>query len=520
MASNRTMAPPVMATQSVRTKKQTPVSPVSSHFHSCSSPSQTRAPSIADTTAASMDSPMRSDTAEAMMSQAELEWRMQALRASIVRRQQHHSAPQSRQQPLPAPKDNHQQETEQSESEISMDDHGHMGSEERASESTKSEVSEGAVAKRASRLTHQQPHHSGSGSASDSITEDYAPGFPDHYPIDSIRQELQSLRREMERSKFESQQLQHWIINRTDISRQQPHDETRMTSKHTTVKPGARHLRGVPKYEREQLYRQSQHKKVAFASNHGRHSSSGQFDSQAWTRTARHVRETKESSKSDTPHSGSDALRWSGRRAVMNRRREVDSSSESITSRSASAESEYRDPDKRVPAIFSGEVVATPHHTAMKRERKISSVCKRILIRITWLLFWILISVVMQVVVMGLLFRPNPSLSDFLATNYKGLPKTVPYRGRDYVADQVGFYTILDDGFGVDTLAYCHDLWEFPQDLRGHRHPFPLGLDRLLELMSQGSSLVSAAASKVSHTKPLQFVLSRWRTMREGGELY
>lgn len=45
-------------------------------------------------------------------------------------------------------------------------------------------------------------------------------------------------------------------------------------------------------------------------------------------------------------------------------------------------------------------------------------------------------------------------------------PGTIVYKGRDYVAGQPGFMTFLEDGFGTETLAFCHDLLEFPHDHR------------------------------------------------------
>jgi hypothetical protein len=45
-------------------------------------------------------------------------------------------------------------------------------------------------------------------------------------------------------------------------------------------------------------------------------------------------------------------------------------------------------------------------------------------------------------------------------------PGTIVYKGRDYIAGQPGFMTFLEDGFGTETLAFCHDLVEFPNDRR------------------------------------------------------
>ncbi|KAI1311278.1 hypothetical protein EDD11_003524 [Mortierella claussenii] len=82
--------------------------------------------------------------------------------------------------------------------------------------------------------------------------------------------------------------------------------------------------------------------------------------------------------------------------------------------------------------------------------------------------------------------------------------KTTTHRGRDYVADQLGFYTLLDDGFGMETLAYCHDLWELSEDphsLQG-RH-LSVMLNRIIELITQAGGAVHKA------------LFQRWAMFRE-----
>ncbi|KAG0381060.1 hypothetical protein BGX24_000038 [Mortierella sp. AD032] len=70
--------------------------------------------------------------------------------------------------------------------------------------------------------------------------------------------------------------------------------------------------------------------------------------------------------------------------------------------------------------------------------------------------------VTVQIVVMGLLFRPtsNKNLD-------KGQPQkagAISYKGRDYWADYPGYMMYLEDGFGTETLAFCHDLLEVSND--------------------------------------------------------
>ncbi|KAF9426593.1 hypothetical protein BGZ94_006300, partial [Podila epigama] len=39
---------------------------------------------------------------------------------------------------------------------------------------------------------------------------------------------------------------------------------------------------------------------------------------------------------------------------------------------------------------------------------------------------------------------------------------SIVYQGRDYVSGQRGFYTFMNDGFGTESLVYCHDLVHYP----------------------------------------------------------
>ncbi|KAF9190174.1 hypothetical protein BGZ51_008877 [Haplosporangium sp. Z 767] len=72
---------------------------------------------------------------------------------------------------------------------------------------------------------------------------------------------------------------------------------------------------------------------------------------------------------------------------------------------------------------------------------------------------------------------------------------TVTFRGRNYVADQEGFYTFLDDGFGTTSMAYCEDLWEFPDDPRSRNQRVPSTLHRSLEATLNAGSHINRALS-------------------------
>lgn len=69
----------------------------------------------------------------------------------------------------------------------------------------------------------------------------------------------------------------------------------------------------------------------------------------------------------------------------------------------------------------------------------------------------------------------------------------IRYKGRDYVSGQPGFYTFLSDGFGTDSLAYCHDMVHYP----GH------------EDKSWGSSLLRYALDGIDHAH------ERWASLPE-----
>ncbi|KAG0235823.1 hypothetical protein BGW42_004666 [Actinomortierella wolfii] len=88
---------------------------------------------------------------------------------------------------------------------------------------------------------------------------------------------------------------------------------------------------------------------------------------------------------------------------------------------------------------------------------------------IRWLFkvcFWMLVLMILQVWVIDLFFLP-PTTRAPIATNMPTSPSSssthqlvnvAHYKNRDYIADQPGYYTVANDGFGTETLAYCHDL--------------------------------------------------------------
>ncbi|KAG0029548.1 hypothetical protein BGZ82_007854 [Podila clonocystis] len=81
-----------------------------------------------------------------------------------------------------------------------------------------------------------------------------------------------------------------------------------------------------------------------------------------------------------------------------------------------------------------------------------------------------------------------------MAADYgsEGVPPATNRR-RDYVSGHLGFYTFLSDGFGTDSLAYCHDMVHYP----GH------------EDKSWGSSLLRYTLDGIDHAHVQWVTLSK-----------
>ncbi|KAG0347581.1 hypothetical protein BG004_007415 [Podila humilis] len=145
-----------------------------------------------------------------------------------------------------------------------------------------------------------------------------------------------------------------------------------------------------------------------------------------------------------------------------------------------SASSEYRDPNKpENPVVKQNDEVSDPENfsVALLEGRRQSRCCSRFLMffpwrRLVWFGIWLTMSLVAHIVLMGYLFRPMVPLEN-VAHAHNGNDKSaeqrynprVWYKGRDYIAGQPGFYTSLSDGFGTDSLTYCHDMIQIPDML-------------------------------------------------------
>ncbi|KAF9930971.1 hypothetical protein BGZ65_005095, partial [Modicella reniformis] len=110
---------------------------------------------------------------------------------------------------------------------------------------------------------------------------------------------------------------------------------------------------------------------------------------------------------------------------------------------------------------------------------------------------------------------PNMTRSDHLDENQRYSPRIVKHRGREYAVDQVGYFTLSDDGFGVDTLVYCHDLYlEFPKN-SSLQHGRPNLLWRVFGVLIQASASVVDTLGEVL-SAPWGFLRSSRGQGRDG----
>ncbi|KAG0318864.1 hypothetical protein BGZ99_005399 [Dissophora globulifera] len=382
--------------KSVRFKRQTPnYSPSSS---SSSSGSEVRIPTTADTTPTAVDtSPTRitiskdaaGSVSDVRISQTELERRMQALRDSS------------------------------------------------AGDNDKVRSTEGVGISSELALSHPQTLHnrrssSDAESASSATSGDIALSLSRRsYPMDSMQGEIQRLRMEFEQSQFEARQLQQWIMTRENLGLRQPLDAHSRSFKAKTEKSsigngrnGSSDPRNTGHYDHYQ--RQRTHWNAAFPLS----SSTNNQRSSREMRKARSMVETKESSESDTSSidnsnsdgdNGSDIEHWSKRSSnssskrigtgqnTRSRRRGSAFSSSEDNSSSSTVESEYRDPFGNSSAHSAR--VAAAYKNVLERRGRRRGICMKFIRRFVWIVFWGLVFLVVQVVIMGLLFSCHRYIS-------------------------------------------------------------------------------------------------------------
>ncbi|KAG0354659.1 hypothetical protein BG005_006305 [Podila minutissima] len=167
---------------------------------------------------------------------------------------------------------------------------------------------------------------------------------------------------------------------------------------------------------------------------------------------------------------------------------------------SSDASSEYRDPDNPENPVGPGNKAADDgSEGAQPTKNRRGLVGKRFPWRFVRICFWMLFAFALHVALMGLLFRPIALVEDGSRSvvadknRREHWTHSIRYNGRDYISGQPGFYTFLSDGFGTDSLAYCHDMVHYP----GH------------EDKSWGSSLLRFTLDSIDHAHAQWVSLSK-----------
>ncbi|KAF9116845.1 hypothetical protein BGX27_009726 [Mortierella sp. AM989] len=363
------------------------------------------------------------------------------------------------------------------------------------------------------RYTERERNHSNSKTFNEVLNKentlsDYSRSLTDNtteesmllYGLHDIQQEFQLMRKELEQSKFESRQLQQWIVERSHLA-QKPWNTKSPSSRASIEKPMRQTelIHGLESNPYPQSFPWSSLDKQSHRD--GR--------SQPRERIQRSGIERRESLESGEPYRDETLhCRYLQKAGSPRKRYE----SHSTADLSSNAESEYRDPTKRVHMDFStgdncsDTLVDVSSGRKEGDKNRTNYICTRIVMRSFWFLFWVLVFAATQLVVMGILFRPQTALNNSLIPDHKNVPKTVNHKARDYVANQIGFYTFLDDGFGMDTLAYCHDLWEFPSDPRSVQRDIPSSFIRAQRMLTKAVSSISDTMNGLYYrlSRPLQ----------------
>ncbi|KAF9949545.1 hypothetical protein BGZ70_001714 [Mortierella alpina] len=177
----------------------------------------------------------------------------------------------------------------------------------------------------------------------------------------------------------------------------------------------------------------------------------------------------------------------------------------SLSYNNSSDHSEYRFSGTRAPERFKDAVQPSlfPKLAFLSRQRR-GHVLNRLFKHCTKAFIYLIIFSAVQVLLMGLLFRPSYNPDHRPSNEFQKVSATVPFRGREYVEDQRGFFTFLDAGFGTETLAYCHDLWDFTSDPRVMKQQQqPPILHRVLDAVAHGGAAVVDTVVALVHGRSM-----------------
>ncbi|KAG0025545.1 hypothetical protein BGZ81_007086 [Podila clonocystis] len=307
------------------------------------------------------------------------------------------------------------------------------------------------------------------------------------HDLRNIRDEIHDMLAALERSKLESRQMQQWIVERSDLERQLREEWSANNS------------------EAQRLLLQ-QRRQIELASQ--RTSSNGLHELRT---SRRHIRTSKEltSSQEEKESSIDDAdlisdstippptltKKRNRTHLLVHRHHSMEFDHAHISS---DASSEYRDPEK--PENLMGPRKMTADYglegvPPATNRREFGG--KRCLWGVIRICFWMLFTFALHIVLMGLLFRPIALVEDGSRSGIADKNRqehrahSIRYKGRDYASGHLGFYTFLSDGFGTDSLAYCHDMVHYP----GH------------EDKSWGSSLLRYTLDAIDHAH------AQWATL-------
>ncbi|KFH66024.1 hypothetical protein MVEG_08125 [Podila verticillata NRRL 6337] len=324
------------------------------------------------------------------------------------------------------------------------------------------------------------------------------------YDLRNIRDEIHDMLAALERSKMESRQLQQWVVERSELERQ-------LREEWSTTNTEAQR---VLLQQQRQIELASQR-----TSSHGFHDSRASRRHTSTSRSREHTssQEAKESSIDDLSSDSTpppNLAKKRNRTHLLIRRSNIKEFEQDVSASDAS--SEYRDPDKpENPATGLEKIADEGNEGVLPTMNRQRGHVRSFPWRVIRICFWILFTLALHILLMGLLFRPIALVEDRSVIGKNSREHRAPfirYKGRDYISGQPGFYTFLSDGFGTDSLAYCHDMVHYP----GH------------EDKSWGSSFLRyvldgidhaherwASLPKVSWNGPLQQLHAHWSPLAD-----
>ncbi|KAG0089040.1 hypothetical protein BGZ92_005374 [Podila epicladia] len=343
--------------------------------------------------------------------------------------------------------------------------------------------------------TLEQTHEIGHGEEEDNMDSHDILAFMDNNEDDarvdlrSIRDDIHDMLATLERSKMESRQMQQWIVERSDLERQLREEWAATNS------------------EAQRLLTQKQ-RQIDLASQ--RTSTHGLHELRASRRHIRTLREqtasreAKESSIDEVELTSDSTIPPPTLAKKRNRTHVLAGQPNRMEFEqdnfSSDASSEYRDPGKpENPVSLGNKATDDGSDGAQPTTNRHGIVGKRFPWRVVRICFWILFTFALHVALMGLLFRPIALVEDgsrsgvAVKNRREHRAHSIRYKGRDYVSGQPGFYTFLSDGFGTDSLAYCHDMVHYPG----------------LEDKSWGSSLLRYTLDAIDHAHAQWVSLSK-----------